>query len=315
MAYSRVLLLGGSGFLGSVLAEHLFRQGCRVRIATRRRSRTMNSSLLPTAELVEGNIHDPADLRRLLRDQDAVVNLVGVLHGGQGRPYGPGFARAHVQLPTLLAQACVDTGVRRLLHVSALHADERGPSQYLRSKGAGQAALLARRDELAVTIFQPSVVFGPGDSFLNLFAQLLTRLPVLALGGAHARFQPVYVGDVAQAMVRSLNDARSFGQCYPLVGPQVYRLDELVQLTGQALGITRPIIPLPDSAARLLASLMALLPNPPMTTDNLDSMTVDSVAPLCPLPFGLTATPLEAILPLYIRPAHPWDRFRAKARR
>lgn len=310
-----ILLVGGSGFLGSALADALYRRGWRITIPTRRRSRAMALALGPTVELVEADVHDAPTLDRLLAGQDVAVNLVGVLHGGRGQPYGRGFARAHVELPTRLADACIRAGVRRLLHVSALHADAAGPSAYLRSKGDGEAALMTRAGQLDLTLFRPSVVFGPGDSFLNLFADLLKSAPLVPLGGAHARFQPVFVGDVARAMVESLARPESVGKTYDLAGPTVYELAELVRMVGRAVGLPRPVIPLPDSLARLLALGMELLPNPPMTRDNLDSMKQDSVCAGAPLPFGLAPTPLEAVLPAYLSATRRFDGFRTRARR
>lgn len=315
MAYRNILILGGTGFLGTALANHLHGQGCRVTLPTRRRGSAMASAVCPTAELVEANIHDPRALEQMLRGQDAAINLVGVLHGGKGQPYGPGFARAHVELPAKLADACLQAGVRRLLHVSALHADAHGPSQYLRSKGDGEAALKARSDKLDITVFRPSVIFGPGDSFLNLFADLLRAAPFVPLGGAHARFQPVYVGDVARVMVECLARPESVGQSYELGGPAVYELQELVKLVGQATGHRRPVLPLPDGLARIMAAFMERLPNPPMTRDNLDSMKQDSVCAGVPLPFGMTPTPLAAVLPSWLRLTLPYDQYRSQARR
>jgi len=315
MAYRNILILGGTGFLGSALAEILHRQGCRVTLPTRRRSSAMALAVCPTAELVEADVHDPASLDQLLQGQDAAINLVGILHGGSGQPYGAGFARAHVELPAKLADACIRTGVRRLLHVSALHADTKGPSQYLRSKGDGEAALRAQSSHLDITIFRPSVVFGPGDSFLNLFADLLKTAPFVPLGGAHARFQPVYVGDVARVMIASLSRPEAIGQSYDLGGPRVYELQELVRLVGEATGRRRPVFPLPDGLARLMAGFMELLPNPPMTRDNLDSMKLDSVCTGSPLPFGFEPTPLEAVLPSWLQGVPAYDLFRARARR
>ncbi len=314
MAYRNILILGGTGFLGTALAHVLHTQGARVTLPTRRRSAAMASAVCPTAELVEADIHDSRALTQLLQGQDAAINLVGVLHGGRGQPYGAGFARAHVELPAKLADACLQAGVRRLLHVSALHADSHGPSQYLRSKGDGEAALKAR-SKLDITLFRPSVIFGPGDSFLNLFADLLGFAPFVPLGGAHARFQPVYVGDVARAMAQSLQRPESVGQSYELGGPAVYELQELVKVVGVATGHRRPVFPLPDGLARIMAAFMEFLPNPPMTRDNLDSMKQDSVCVGAPLPFGMTPTPLEAVLPSWLRLTLPYDQYRSHARR
>jgi NADH dehydrogenase len=315
MAYRNILIVGGTGFLGGALANRLHLQGCRVTLPTRRRSSAMALAVCPTAELVEADVHDPASLDQLLQGQDAAINLVGILHGGSGQPYGAGFARAHVELPKKLAAACIRTGVRRLLHVSALHADTKGLSQYLRSKGDGEAALKAQSSHLDLTVFRPSVVFGPGDSFLNMFAELLKTAPFVPLAGAHARFQSVYVGDVARVMIASLSRPEAIGQSYDLGGPKVYELQELVRLVGEATGHRRPVFPLSDGLARLMARFMELLPKPPMTRDNLDSMKLDSVCTGSPLPFGFEPTPLEAVLPSWLQGVPAYDLFRSQARR
>ena len=319
MEKKNILLIGGSGFLGSHVARRLAERGCKVTVPTRRRERAKHLIVLPTVDVVETDVHDDNQLTGLVAGRDAVINLVGILHSRHGLPYGPDFARAHVELPKKIAAACRAAGVRRLLHVSALNADSRGPSQYLRSKGDGEAALRAAGDALDLTLFRPSVIFGPGDSFLNLFAVLQRLTPVMPLGRADARFQPVYVEDVAQTLVDSLDRPESFGQAYCCCGPRVYTLAELVRYAGSIVGRPRPILPLPEALARIQAGLLELLPSPPLSVDNLDSMDVDSVCPGGdPLPFGRAPTPLEAVAPDYLAPRTPRVRyygFRIKAHR
>jgi NADH dehydrogenase len=314
-----ILLIGGSGFLGSHVARRLAAQGHRLTVPTRHRERARHLLVLPTVDVIEADVHDPVRLAGLAAGQDAVINLVGILHSRYGLPYGPDFARAHVALPQKIAAACRAAGVRRLLHVSALNADENGPSQYLRSKGAGEAALREAGAALDLTIFRPSVIFGPEDAFLNLFAALQRRFPLMPLGNTGARFQPVYVEDVAQAMATALERPDAIGQACCCCGPQVYTLAELVRYAGECIGRPRPIVRLPEALARLQAGLLELLPNPPMSVDNLDSMDVDSV---CPggeqLPFGATPTALEAVAPEYLGASMPRYRYygyRIKARR
>ncbi len=317
-----ILLIGGSGFLGGHVAQRLAAAGHRLTVPTRHRERARHLIVLPTVEVVETDVHDDAVLAGLVAGQDAVINLVGILHSRYGLPYGPDFARAHVALPRRIAAACRAAGVRRLLHVSALNADPGGPSQYLRSKGEGEAALRAEGAEgagLDLTIFRPSVIFGPDDAFLNLFASLQRWSPVMPLGNARARFQPVYVEDVAQAIVASLDRSDAVGQAYCCCGPRVYTLAELVRYVGEQIGRPRPIIALPEALARIQAGLLELLPNPPLSVDNLDSMDVDSVCPVGePLPFGANPTPLEAVAPEYLAanaPRYRYYGFRLKAHR
>ncbi|MBU6513969.1 MAG: complex I NDUFA9 subunit family protein [Betaproteobacteria bacterium] len=280
-----IVVFGGSGFIGTQVVARLSAAGCRVLVPTRRRERAKHLLPLPTVDLVQIDTFDSATLRRLVQGRDAVVNLVGILHGRRGRPYGPDFARAHVRLPQKLAEACAETGVRRFVHMSALGADSHGPSMYLRSKGDGEAAVRAEEAGLQWTILRPSVVFGEDDDFLNLFARLQRRLPFVLLGGASQRFAPVYVGDLAQAVVSSLIGPQApatVGRIYELGGPQVRTLRELVHDAGVWAGVNhgrgRPIVGLPHALAAPLAALLELAPGGPlMSRDNLDSMRVPSV--------------------------------------
>ncbi len=321
MAHARILLIGGSGFIGSQLAARLAAAGRQVTVPTRRYERARHLLPLPTVQVVEADVHDEPQLHRLVAQADAVINLVGILHDGRGSPWGTGFDAAHVRLPAKVAAACGHYGVRRLLHMSALGVREGGeqalPSMYLRSKAAGERAV---REGSAPdwTIFRPSVVFGPGDRFLNLFARLQAWLPLMALGRAQARFQPVYVGDVAQAFADALDRPATYRGCYELAGPEVFTLRELVALAGRLCGHRRPIVVLPDGPARLQAALLEFAPGPTlMSRDNFDSMAIDNVAtgPIAP-ELGVAPTPLGAIAPSYLRrgPAR-FGIERARARR
>lgn len=300
METGRVVLIGGSGFLGRSVANRLADAGVDVLVPTRRRSRAGHLLVLPTVEVVEADIHDDRSLERLLAGADAAVNLVGVLHSRPGRPFGPDFARAHVELPTRIVEACRKTGVPRLVHVSALGADADGPSEYQRSKAAGEAAVRASGDTPAWSILRPSVVFGRDDSFLNLFAGLVRLFPVLPLAGAQARFQPVYVEDVAAVVWHCLTDNAAAGRTFDVAGPSVYTLRQLVEYVCTLLDKRRLIIPLPERVAMMQAALMELAPAPLMSRDNVRSMRVDNVTDGPPLPFGLTPTALEAVAPSWI---------------
>ncbi|MEO8718693.1 MAG: complex I NDUFA9 subunit family protein [Burkholderiales bacterium] len=302
-----ILVVGGAGFVGRHLVAALAARGARVTVPTRRRDRAKYLLPLPTVDVVETDVGRPGELERLAAGRDAGVNLVGVLHSRRGRrnergpnDYGPDFARAHVELAQAVVNTCRTAGVKRLLHMSALGADPQGPSEYLRSKGIGERAALAAED-LAVTVFQPSVIFGPEDSFLNLFSQLARFLPVLALACPEARFQPVYVVDVAQAFVAALDNHDAFGRRYSLCGPRQYTLRELVQTVCRLTGRRRLIVGLGDRLSYAQARLMELLPVKLLTRDNYYSMQVPSV---CggDFPFGIEPSALEAVAPGWLAP-------------
>lgn len=315
-----VVVFGGSGFIGSHLIALLAQEGIPALVPTRHAARVRHLTTLPGVDVVEANIHDDTVLRELLKGRTAAINLVGILHSSRGQPYGPEFRRAHVDLPRRIVEACQVAGVPRYLHMSALGASVDGPSMYSRSKADGELAARSR-PEVAATIFRPSVVFGPGDSFLTMFAKLQRRLPVVPLAGATAAFQPVYVGDVVTAFLHALRDPHSAHQVYELGGPNIYTLAELVRLAGRYAGCERPIIELPAGLARLQARFFELLPGEPiLTRDNLDSMKVDNVLDpaiqdLTAASLGIKLTPLEAVAPHYLAPSEPLDRLRTRAGR
>jgi NADH dehydrogenase len=298
----QVLLLGGTGFVGRNVCEALARSApaWRVVVPSRRPERAKRLGPLPTVRLLRADVHDETRLAELLDGCDAVVNLVAILHGTEAA-----FERTHVELPRKLASACHARGVTRLVHVSALGADVNGPSRYQRTIGRGEAVL--REAALELTMLRPSVIFGADDRFLNLFARLQAIFPVMPLAGATARFQPVWVGDVAEAIVRCLlaSGRPTIGATFECAGPEVYTLAELVRRAGRWSGHRRPVVPLPDALGRLQALAMELLPGEPlMSRDNLASMRVDNVASGT-LPglaaLGIAAHSLESIAPAYLR--------------
>jgi NADH dehydrogenase len=304
----KILVLGGTGFVGRHVCEKLVSAGCRVTVPTRQRPHANAIAMLPTLTVLEANIHDAAVLQALVQGHDAVVNLVAILQGKEAA-----FDKAHVQLADKIARACQAGGVHRLVHVSALGADARNPaalpSMYLRSKSRGEQLL--HHAGLDLTILRPSVIFGAEDKFLNVFAQLQQLLPVIPLAGAHALFQPVWVEDVAKAVLQALHGEfqhSSIGQTYEAVGPDVFKLKQLVQLAGGYAGVNegrgRPVLALPNAVARGQARLMKLMPGEPvLSRDNMDSMTVPNVATghfpgLSAL--GITPAALSAIAPGYL---------------
>ena len=293
----KIVLLGGTGFVGRRLLHTLMRAGHEVRVLTRRRERHRDLLVLPRAWLVEGDVHNPAFLARECKGMDAAINLVGILHARAA----DGFARVHAELPQKLATACAQVGVSRLLHMSALGATADAPSEYLRSKAAGEAAVM--RAPLAVTCFRPSVIFGEGDGFTRRFAQLLRRIPgVFPLACPQARLQPVYVDDVVRAFVLALTQYATHGHCYELCGPRAYTLLELVVYIRAVLGSSRRILPLGPRESWAQATLLEFLPGHLFTRDNFRSLTRDSVCSgEFPALFAPPPTPLEAVAPSYLR--------------
>ena len=313
MKHANFLVVGGSGFVGRHLVAALAARGARVTVPTRRRERAKHLILLPTVDVVEVERLDARSLAGLAAGCDAVVNLAGVLHSPRARRgeqgpnhYGPVFAQTHVELAQTVVAACRAAGVKRLLHMSALGADPGAPSEYQRSKGIGEQAVLAA-DDLEVTAFRPSVIFGPEDRFLNLFARLAAFFPVLALGSPGARFQPVYVGDVVRAFLGALESREAGGRRYDLCGPREYTLRQLVELVCSITGRCRLVIGLPDGLSYLQAWMMELLPMQILTRDNYRSMQVPSICD-CVFPFGIQAALLEAVAPAWLAPAGPRER-------
>lgn len=303
MQITNITVIGGSGFVGRHLCQQLAARGFRLRVPARDRERAKALTLLPTVDVVVADVHDPAALAAVVKGCDAVINLVGVLHDARGPR---GFAAAHIELARKVVAACRETGVRRLLHMSALAAASDAPSAYLRSKG--EAECIVRESGLDATIFRPSVIFGPDDRFLNLFAGMARLLPVLVLASPGARFQPVYVDDVAAAFVHALTDSGTYGHSYDLCGPKCYTLRELVAYAGRTAGHDRPIIGLNRALSYWQAWTMELLPVRLMSRDNLRSMEVDSVCD-CAFPFGIRPQALEAVAPAWLATRTPRARY------
>ena len=309
---NKILILGGSGFVGRALCETLVQDqgggGARLLVPTRRLAHAQTVQLLPLVDVLQADVHDDVVLDRLLAGCDAVVNLIAILHGSAAS-----FEAVHVRLPQRLAAACARTGVRRLIHVSALGVAIDAPSMYLRSKARGEAVLQAAG--LDLTLLRPSVIFGAQDSFLNLFASLQSIAPVLPLAGAEARFQPVWVGDVAEAIARCLQRPQTIGQTIECAGPDVMTLADLVRLAGRLSGHQRPVLPLPAALASLQARVMEWLPGEPlMSRDNLDSMKVPNIAS-GQLPglasLGIAPSSVAAIAPDYLAPGQNCARLNA----
>lgn len=317
--YNNILAIGGTGFIGQAVIARLVAQHKHVVVPSRRRRAGRELFPLPTVEVEKADIHDDSTLNALIARADAVVNFVGIAHSDDGDPYGEGFRKVHVDLPRRIATACADTG-QRLIHFSALGCDPQStqlPSQYMRSKADGEKAIMDSACS-KWTILRPSVVFGPGDNFLNMFARIQRFAPFMAVGRANAQLQPVYVGDVASAVANILENTATFGQHYELAGPEIYTLADLIELAGRYSGHERPLIRLSDAMGALQARLLGMLPGPKlMTLDNFESLGKPNIAtgPVAP-ELGINPRSLAAIAPQYLgRMASPFNAKRARARR
>ena len=315
MHIKNTVVLGGSGFVGSAIVAKLVSAGYQVTVLTRRLDHAKHLSLLPGVTLKVCNVFDAQALRSALQGADAVINLLGILHQS-GKV---SFTQVHEHLPVQLAKLCQDLGIKRLLHMSSLCAATDAPSLYLRSKGQAEVALASYAKGLAITVFRPSIIFGRADQFINLFAGLIKHLPLVVLVKPNAKFQPVWVEDVATCFVASLNQPASFGLSYDLVGPKVYTFRALLKAIMQTLGVHKPILGLNDALSYAQAFLMECLPIKLMSRDNIRSMQVDSVSDQAfPEWLELRSSALETVMPQYLidqTPRGAYDRFRRKAAR
>ncbi|MEE9331497.1 MAG: complex I NDUFA9 subunit family protein [Methylophilaceae bacterium] len=315
MIIKKVCVVGGAGFVGSSIVSKLDAAGYQVKVLTRHRERAKHLILLPNVQVKTCDIHNDEALTRCLHGSDAVINLVGILHQNRNNT----FESVHHQLPKRLVEICDGLGVSRFIHMSALGSSEQAPSQYLRSKAHGEVALSLFRGGVNITTFKPSVIFGRGDRFLNLFASLIKFLPVIFLAKPEAKFQPIWVEDVASIFVNSLQNTETFAKSFNLAGPHDYSLRELVQKTMQILGKKRLIIGLNDQLSYLQAWLMELLPIKLMTRDNVRSMEVDSIMKgAMAKEITCALMPLEAVMPEYIinkTPRAVYNQFRTAAGR
>jgi len=277
-----VLLLGGSGFIGQQLAFALANRGWQVTVPSRRPHRNRALLVHPRIRLLEGSITDPENLQQLCTGQQAVINLVGILHE---RRKGD-FRRYHVDFIKTVVDACSAAGIKRLLHVSALGADQAtGSSLYLRSKGEGENLLhtFGQRD-LQVTSFQPSVVFGKGDNFINQFAGILSwYVGYFPLACPNSKLQPVYVGDLVERMVNAVGDPDSYSRRYQICGPEVFTLRQILELIISTLHLPVRILPLGKGLSQLQALILQNLPGKLFTMDNYRSLQTDNVCGDCEL--------------------------------
>ncbi len=320
MKVEKVCVLGGTGFVGRHLVYHLAAGGKQVKVLARQPQRHRSLQVTPGVRLVKADMHDPEVLTKHFQDVDGVINLVGILNEYPRKELT--FRKIHVDLAKQVMAACRETGVGRLLHMSALNANaEHGASAYLRTKGEAENHVHTLGEpDVGVTSFQPSVIFGPDDSFFNRFAGLLRLAPYffpLACGGT--RFAPVYVGDVARAFVTALDDKTTYGKRYALCGPRVFTLKELVEYTAKVLGLRRRVIGLSDGLSRLQARSLEFAPGKPFSYDNYLSLQSDSVCREDGLKaLGIPATDVDEVVPLSLgkRAARlRYTQYRQEARR
>ena len=315
----RILVLGGSGFVGSHLARRLSQDGHELTIATRYAPGCRDLTVVPGVSIRQFDPYDGEELARQLDGHDAAINLVGILNEGIAGG-GKGFRRAHVELVETLINACVRTGTRRLIHMSALNAGQ-GESQYLKTRGEAENMIeeAFRQGSLDTTIMRPSTIFGPDDSFLNRFAGLLKISPVLPLARPQARFAPVYVGDVVEAYAGVLERPGSFGQVHELCGGEEWAMIDLVCWLRDQLGLKRAVIGLPDAVGRAQGAVFDFIPGKPFSSDNYKSLLVDSVCTCNAFgELGIEPWPMSELAPTWLGTntrQQRYQRYRRQARR
>lgn len=295
-----ITVFGGSGFIGRNLVRDLAARGARVRVAVRNPNNAL--FLKPMGDvgqiqIVQANLRHRGSVAAAVSGADAVVNLVGILfESGKQK-----FDSVQAEGAGLVAECAAEAGARRLVHISAIGANEDSPSKYARAKARGEERARAAFPD--ATILRPSIVFGPDDDFFNRFASLARFAPALPLIGPETRFQPVYVCDVADAIVNALSNEYAQGKTFELGGPRIYTFRELMELTLKETGRKRALIPVPFGLAKFKAAFLQLLPNPPLTVDQVKLLQSDNVVAenaLGLIDLGVTPTPAEVILPRYL---------------
>ncbi len=306
-------VFGGTGFIGTQVVRELCRAGYRVKIASRVPERAFELKVSGTVGQVTGIPCDGSEdmIARAVQGCDVVINLVGILFEKKKNS----FRKIHVELPSVIAAQCAREKVARLIHVSALGIDK-NYARYARSKKEGEENVL--RLFPAATIMRPSIVYGPGDSFFNRFAGMAKILPVLPLiGGTRPKFQPVYVGDVADAIMAALADADTAGHIYELGGPETLTFKEMFEKMFRVTQQPRLLLPIPYGVAKVQGAVLSLLPTPPLTPDQVESLKTDNVVQPGARGFkdlGIVPEALDAILPVYLKQYRPGGRFADKKR-
>lgn len=306
-----ITIFGGGGFVGRQVAQALVARGCRVRIAQRDPLKAFPVRALGNlgqVQLMRADVGDADSVARALDGASGAVNLVGLLKGN--------FTRAHVDGPANIGTAAARLGLRALVHVSAIGAAPESRSAYGRTKGEGEAALRAALP--AATILRPSIIFGRDDQFTNRFAELIALAPVVPLIRSETRFQPVYVGDVADAVAAAaLHPQDHAGKTYDLAGPDVMSMAQINRWLADQTGRRKAFLPVPDGVSGLMASLTGWLPGAPITRDQFVMLQSDNVAdPARPglADLGITPTPMAAVAPAWLTRYRKHGRFGVRAR-
>ena len=293
-----ITFLGGTGFVGSNLVNQLSNTENNITILTRSREKNKNMLVYPKVKLVETDVHNAEELIKHTKNSDVLINLIGILN--EKGHSGKGFKKAHSDFARIVLNVCKTNGIKRILHLSALNADQKGSSHYLRTKGEAESYLMTYGRRFAnITIFKPSVIFGKNDSFILRFSNLLDFTPLLFPLACHdAKFAPIYVEELSKFIIGTINDTKSFNKEYNLCGPKIYTLKEILELIIKVKERNIKVIPLSRKISKMQASIMEFIPGKPFSLDNYNSCKIDS---FCESDFDFYSD-LETIIPSYINP-------------
>jgi NADH dehydrogenase len=301
--FSKVVILGGTGFIGAQLASKLSPKSEKIIIPTRNIESNSGLKMIPNLEIAGIDVKDERSINLLLKDADLVINTVGILNELNE---DNSFDKIHYQLTKKISQSIKQNKVKRYLHISSLNADPKSIGEYLKSKGKAEDFLLSETSSFCnITIFRPSIVFGESDSFFNKFATLLKFLPIFPLACPNAKFMPVYVEDLTDFMISTINTIDTYGQKIDVTGPNEYTFRELIDQTLMALNTRRIIIPLNNFLSRLQARVFEKLPGKLFTMDNYQSLQIDS----CSDEGFKGSSSLEDIIPQYLNIKTKQERF------